>query len=239
MKPKNSPLPESASPPRLLASYGRRRGRPLRTARQHLVDTLLPRISVVPPLSGQPLDLAVLIPQAREAWLEIGFGGGEHLAAQAVLHPQVGMIGCEPYVNGMASLLAKLDADAVGNVRIHAGDARPLIDALPDAALSRVFILYPDPWPKLRHHKRRLINAALLQSLARVMRAGALLRLATDDADYAQWMLEHLLACPYFQWLARQPEDWRNAPADWVPTRYEAKAKAAGRTPAYLDFVRL
>lgn len=193
---------------------------------------------VLPP-AGVVLNPEALIPATRELWLEIGFGGGEHLAAQAKANPSVGIIGCEPYINGMASLLSKIESESLSNIRIHAADARPLMAALPDASLSRVFILYPDPWPKSRHHKRRLISQNFLAQLARVMKQGALLRLATDDAGYAQWMLEHLLACPFFVWTAQRADDWRLPPPDWTPTRYEAKAKAAGRQPAYFEFRRV
>jgi tRNA (guanine-N7-)-methyltransferase len=221
---------------RLLSSFGRRKGRRLRVTKQGLVDTVLPRLSVALPEEGQVLSPASLFPAASEYWLEIGFGGGEHLAHVAGLYPHVGMIGCEPYINGMADLLRHIDTRGINNIRIYNDDARFLVDTLPDACLSRAYILYPDPWPKQRHHKRRLVNHALLDRLARVLRPGAELRLATDSADYATWMLEHILSHAGFEWTANTPSDWLNPPPDWFSTRYEQKA-LAGR-PTYLNFRR-
>ena len=171
-------------------------------------------------------------------WLEIGFGAGEHLAAQAEAHPGIGFIGVEVFENGVARLVAEIDRRGLANIRIFPDDARMLLDALAPASLGRVFILFPDPWPKTRHHKRRLVSTATLDRLAVLMRPGAELRLATDDRDYLAWMLEHATAHPEFAWLARGPADWRERPADWPPTRYEEKARAAGRTPAFLRFAR-
>jgi len=168
-------------------------------------------------------------------WLEIGFGGGEHLIHQAALYPQVGIIGCEPYINGVAGLLGQIREAGVSNVRIHQHDARPLMARLPDASLDKVFILYADPWPKTRHHKRRLISTEFLNTLARVMKPGAELRLATDHSDYCTWMLERLLAHPSFEWTAKSCADWQKPWADWIPTRYEQKRLAG--MPTYLTFV--
>ena len=168
-------------------------------------------------------------------WLEIGFGGGEHLAYQAERNPGVGIIGCEPYLNGIGEPLKQIETRKLKNIRLHGDDARPLIDALPDASLDRVFILYPDPWPKTRHHKRRIISTEFLTSLARVMKPGAELRLATDHADYATWMLERLLAHPDFKWTAKSCDDWLKPWPDYTPTRYEQKALAG--KPTYLSFV--
>ena len=218
--------------------YGRRRGRPLRAGQQLLQQELLPQLSITLPETG-PLDPAALFPQPPAAvWLEIGFGGGEHLAEQAERHPEIGFIGSEVFENGVARLVGEVARRGLGNVRVFADDARLLLDRLPPASLDRVFILFPDPWPKLRHHKRRLVAPATLDRLAEVMRPGAELRLATDDPGYLTWMLEHVTAHPAFAWLARGPADWRERPADWPPTRYEEKARAAGRTPAFLRFRR-
>ncbi len=222
-------------PQRLIHTFGRRRGRRLRSGQQALLTDLLPRTAVTSPPPA-PADL--FSPPPREVWLEIGFGGGEHLAAQAASHPQVGFIGCEPFVNGVVALLAQVKAQALGNVRIWQGDARALLAGLPAASIGRAFILFPDPWPKARHHKRRLVTAGFLDGLARILVHGAELRLATDDRDYLVWMLERLTAHPAFAWTARGPGDWRRRPADWPATRYEAKALAAGRQPAYLRFAR-
>jgi len=222
-----------SEPKKLLASYGRRRGRRLRAAKQELMDTLLPELEI--PAQGA-LDLRALFPQKKSYWLEIGFGGGEHLMHQAALHPEVGIIGCEPYINGVAGLLKYVRDHNIRNVRIHQHDARPLMARLPDACLDKVFILYPDPWPKARHHKRRLISTEFLTALARVMRAGAELRLATDHEDYCTWMLEHLLPHPGFTWTAQSCADWQTPWADWIPTRYEQKRLAG--VPTYLGFRR-
>lgn len=233
-------LPETSnhSSPRLLASFGRRRGRRLRTGKQSLIDTLLPKLDVRD--WGLGIGEKISSPNAKSLipnllWLEIGFGGGEHLAYQAERNPNVALIGCEPYVNGMGELLKQIETKKLSNIRLYGDDARPLIDQLPDACLSRVFILYPDPWPKSRHHKRRIVAKPLLDSLARAMKPGAELRLATDHADYACWMLEQLLSHPSFLWQAARCDDWLKPWPDYTPTRYEQKA-LAGR-PTYLTFI--
>jgi len=218
--------------------YGRRRGRPPREGRQRLQQELLPQISVTLPQAGS-LDPKTLFPSRPEAvWLEIGFGGGEHLAEQAERHPEIGFIGVEVFENGIARLLAEIARRGLANIRIFADDARLLLDRLAPGSIGRVFILFPDPWPKRRHHKRRLIAPATLYRLAIIMQPGAELRLATDDRDYLAWMLEHATAHPDFLWLARSPADWRGRPPDWPTTRYEEKARAAGRAPAFLRFLR-
>jgi tRNA (guanine-N7-)-methyltransferase len=170
--------------------------------------------------------------------LEIGFGAGEHLAAQAAAHPETGFIGSEVFENGIAKLLAEIEPRRLSNIRLFLDDARLLLAALREASLTRVFILFPDPWPKLRHHKRRIVSRATLDALARVMTDGAELRLATDDRGYLAWMLEHATGHPDFEWLAQRPEDWRTRPVDWPATRYEQKAFAAGRSPTFLRFRR-
>ncbi len=213
-----------------LRSFGRRKGRNLRASKQELFDTLLSKLTIT-------LDEARNHNPEFPLWLEIGFGGGEHLAHVAELHPSTQFIGCEPYVNGIAGLLAHIDKNKISNIRIYSDDARDLVAALPNNSLERVFILYPDPWPKKRHNKRRIISSEFLDSLARVMKPGAELRLATDSADYATWMLERLLANNNFKWLAKSCEDWLNPPPEWISTRYEQKA-LAGR-PTYLNFVKL
>jgi tRNA (guanine-N7-)-methyltransferase len=234
----------AAGPPtRLIHSYGRRRGRRLRQSRVKLLGERLPQLAIDVPREAVTIDPAALFVRAPQAiWLEIGFGAGEHLAAQAAAHPDIGFIGCEPYVNGVAALLAALDAAPPGsrrdNVRLWMGDARELLPYLPAASIARVFVLYPDPWPKERHHKRRLISRAFLDMLARVMAPGADLRLATDDPGYLAWMLECLAGHADFAWLAHRPEVRRTRPVDWPATRYEQKAVAAGRPPAYLSLRR-
>jgi len=173
-----------------------------------------------------------------QVWLEVGFGAGEHLAWQADTSPEIGFIGAEPYVAGMAKLLARVAGKNLGNIRLYTEDAREVLAALPDASLSRVFILFPDPWPKTRHHKRRFIQMTMLDELARVMTKDAELRFATDDAGYLAWTLERLAAHPHFVWLARSSADWRARPPDWPETRYEAKAIRCGRRCTYLRFMR-
>ena len=217
--------------------YGRRRGRPLRAAQQKLLDVLLPKVVVrIPP---DRVDPGSLFATPRSAlWLEVGFGGGEHLAWQAAQNPTVGLIGCEPFVNGMVSALGHIHAAGLANVRLWPEPAAALLDALPAGALARIFVLFPDPWPKVRHHKRRFIQPANLDRLARLMAAGAELRVATDDREYGHWILAALLGHPAFAWLARRPADWQERPADWPATRYEAKARAAGRLPLFLRFQR-
>jgi len=199
---------------------------------------LLPRLAINLPPSGR-LDTAGLFGNARfSIWLEIGFGGGEHLAQLAEQHPQTGFIGCEVFENGIVKLLAQIERRRLDNIRIFPDDARLIIAALPTASVDRVFILFPDPWPKRRQHKRRIVSHATLDGLAEIMTDDAELRIATDDAGYLSWILEHITAHPAFEWLARRPADWRGRPPDWPPTRYEAKARAAGRQPAFLRIRR-
>jgi tRNA (guanine-N7-)-methyltransferase len=218
--------------------YGRRRGRPLRPGQRRLVETSLPALAVAVPASGI-LDPRTLFAAPFETvWLELGFGGGEHLAAQAEAHPAIGLLGSEVYANGVAKLLAQIDRKGIDNIRVFADDARLLVAALAERCLGRVFVLFPDPWPKERHKKRRLVSTALLDGLAGAMEDHAELRLATDDMDYARAMLERTIAHPAFRWRADGPRDWRERPADWPATRYEMKALAAGRKPLYLRFER-
>ena len=210
--------------------YGRRRGKKLRAGQEALLDTLLPKLLVKLPLN-EPLG-------DRELWLEVGFGSGEHLVWQAEQHPDVTLVGCEPFINGVAKCLAHIERAGVGNVRLFNDDARLLMAALPERSLSRVFILFPDPWPKTRHHKRRFVARATLDQLACLMKPGAELRLATDDPSYLPWMVEHACTHPAFDWLAERPADWRDRPADWPPTRYEQKM-LAGHKPVFLRFRRV
>ena len=217
-----------------LRSYGRLKSRPIKPRQAGLMDSLLPGLAL--DLSA-PLDRETLKPDAAEVWLEIGFGGGEHMAAQAAMHPQALILGAEPFVNGAASAVRHIDERKLDNVRLHHGDARDLIAALPDACLERVFILFPDPWPKARHHKRRLIQPEVLSALARVLKPGGRLRFATDWADYADWTLERILGSDLFDWPAERAADWRVPPADHVTTRYEEK-KLGDCAPVFLDFVR-
>ncbi len=223
------------SPDRESGFFGRRRGKRLRAAQGRLVETLLPRLRI-----GGDADIGAfraLFPQ--DLRLEIGFGGGEHLAHEARAHPRVGFIGCEPFVNGIAKLLAIIDQERLANIRISDEDAMKLLPRLPDAAFGRVSILFPDPWPKRRHRKRRILSDETLAELARAMPPGAELRFATDIDDYAGWALARVMRSSDFRWTAERAEDWRRPWPDWPGTRYEAKAIREGRLPSYLTFERL
>lgn len=202
-----------------------------------LMEELLPNVSAPDPAEGA-IDPAIMFPSAKEMWLEVGFGGGEHLAWQAAHHPDIGMIGAEPFVNGVGKLLVQIEDRKLENVRIHFGDARPLMEALPDASLSRLFVLHPDPWPKKRHYKRRMISPWFFDEAARLLRQGGELRVASDIPDYIRWTLMHGQNAKAFEWTAEIADDWKERPADWPQTRYEAKSLKEGRKPAYLIFRR-
>ncbi|MHA3914440.1 tRNA (guanosine(46)-N7)-methyltransferase TrmB [Halovulum sp. GXIMD14793] len=222
--------------------YGRRKGKPLRPAqRGHLQDTLpairLENVSRTENPERHPLDLSALFGD-RPVWLEIGFGSGEHLLHIAGLQPDVNFIGCEPFLNGVAKLTAGVARHELDNVRVHPGDARDLLDVLPIASVQRVYLLYPDPWPKRRHHRRRFMNTAQIDQVSRVLARGGELRLATDIGDYVRQALTVMQPRPDFEWLAGSPSDWRQPWADWLPTRYETKAKRAGRPAHYLIWKR-
>jgi len=205
--------------------YGRRRGRPLRAGQRALFDTLLPQLCFTLPENDAALDPRSLFADTiREVWLEIGFGAGEHLAYQAALHPDCGLIGSEVFEPGIAHLLSEVRDRPLPNVRLFIDDARLVLAALTPQSLGRVFVLHPDPWPKERHKKRRIVARETLDHLASALRDGAELRIATDDPDYAEWIAERLAAHPDF---VEKPTDPR--PPDWPPTRYELKAKAQGR----------
>jgi tRNA (guanine-N7-)-methyltransferase len=221
--------------------YGRRHGKTLRERHRDYLDSDLSALSPGPVgwdvnPERHPLDLASLF-GGREVWLEIGFGGGEHMVHQAGRNPGVGIIGCEPFINGVAMLLGKIRAAGVDNVAVHPGDVRDLFDVLPGASIARAFLLYPDPWPKKRHHRRRFVTPDFLEPLARVMRPGAELRVATDIPDYVRQTLTGVPKAG-FDWLAEGPGDWRQPWDDWLSTRYEQKALREGRVPHYLTFRR-
>jgi tRNA (guanine-N7-)-methyltransferase len=229
------------SHPEDLRSYGRRRARAPSARQQALWREVLPRVAVPGDAESEALaDLrALFTPPVREVWLEIGFGGGEHLVWQAKAHPDVGFIGCEPFEDGVIKLIAAVEQDGLTNVRVHADDARPLLRRLPDASLGRVFILFPDPWPKKRHHKRRIVSAGTLEEIARLLRPGGELRIGTDVSAYAGAILAVAQQCPRLRWTAQSPQDWRLRPPDWPQTRYEAKAVAAGRRCYFFRFERV
>lgn len=226
--------PSSSADHRPLRSFGRIKSRAIKPRQAALFDTLLPAIALPDPAAG-PIDPQALMPEAKQVWLEIGFGGGEHLAAQAARHPDALMIGCEPFLNGVGSALRHIDEGGLKNVRIHADDARAVVDALPDASLDRIMILFPDPWHKARHNKRRLVQDDFARALARVLKPGGRLRFVTDWKDYADWALERFLRTPGLNWLAHQADDWRVAPDDHVVTRYEEK-KLGDTAPIFLAF---
>jgi tRNA (guanine-N7-)-methyltransferase len=211
----------------------------LRAGRQRLLQTRLPELAMAMPAGGGLLDPRSIFPFAvSSVWLEIGFGAGEHIAWQAAANPRLGLIACEVYVNGVASLLAHIERQGLANIRIHHGDGLEVIDALPEASIGRAFVLFADPWPKARHHKRRLIGEQGLARLARILRDGAELRLATDHVGYLRWMLQHILRSPHFEWTAGRPADFRQRPADWPATRFESKAASQGRPATYLRLTR-
>jgi len=232
---KSDPDAEGASAPRRL--YGRSKGKALRRRQTELVSDLLPQLAL--DLSEPILDPKSLFSApVRETRLEIGFGGGEHLIEAAALEPDVGFIGCEPFINGVARLLSQIERRGLTNIRLHRGDAVEALDRLPDASLARVYLFYPDPWPKRRQRKRRLVSADTLARLARTMRKGAQLRFATDIDDYAAWTLARVRVSPEFRWTASTAADWLAPWEGWTQTKYEGKAIAAGRKPVYLNFTR-
>jgi tRNA (guanine-N7-)-methyltransferase len=218
--------------------YGRRSGHRLRAGQKRLLEELLPTIRVDLAGEGGVDPARCFSPTMAGVWLEVGFGAGEHMIEQAAAHRDVGIIGCEPFITGIAQALARIDAQELDNVRIYDGDARDLLEALAPACLDRLFLLFPDPWPKRRHHKRRFICDDNVAQLARTLKPGGEFRVASDIPEYVRWTLLHVLRNGKFEWLAEAPVDWRQRPADWPPTRYENKAVAAGRRPSYLRFRR-
>jgi tRNA (guanine-N7-)-methyltransferase len=236
-------------PERHGAFFGRRKGKKLRKGQDDLVATLLPRLRV--PESGA-IDPAALFGEAQRlsptpisspcsggAILEIGFGGGEHLAAEAKAHPDIGFVGCEPFLNGMAKMLATIDREGLENIRLWDRDAAELLPRLASGSLDLVYLLYPDPWPKRRQRKRRFLNDETLAAIAKILKTGGELRFATDIDDYAGWALARVLRSPDLRWTAERPDDWRRPWPGWQGTRYEMKAAAEGRGACYLTFRRV
>lgn len=222
--------------------YGRLKGKTLKKSQRAYLDEDLAALS--PGAVGwdenperRALDLEALF-GGRKVWLEIGFGGGEHLVHQAQANPDIGIIGAEPYINGVAMLLGKIRRAGVTNLAVYPGDARDLMDVLPKGAIDRAFLLYPDPWPKARHHRRRFVTPEHLEPLHHVLAPGAILRVATDIPDYVRQTLEEVPKAG-FEWLAERTEDWRAPWDDWISTRYEQKALREGRVPHYLTFRRI
>ncbi|MEP3297836.1 MAG: tRNA (guanosine(46)-N7)-methyltransferase TrmB [Pseudoruegeria sp.] len=222
--------------------YGRFKGKTLRDSQMTYLDEDLQALS--PGKVGweenpdrAPLDLKGLFGD-RDVWLEVGFGGGEHMVHQAANNPDVGIIGCEPYINGVAMLLGKIRDAKVENVAVYPSDVRHMFDVLPEGSISKAFLLYPDPWPKKRHHRRRFVTPEHLDPLARVIKPGGIFRVATDIEDYVRQTMEEVALHPEFEWLGEGPEDWRKPWADWISTRYEQKALREERVPHYLTFRR-
>jgi tRNA (guanine-N7-)-methyltransferase len=216
--------------------YGRSQGHKLRKGQAELVEATLPALSV--PDHG-PLDSHSLFGDARPLQLEIGFGAGEHLAAQAAAAPETGFIGCEPFLNGVVGALSHIRDGALTNVRLHMGDALDVIERLPDGGLDRVYLLHPDPWRKARHAKRRMINHGPLDAIAAKLKPGAEFRLGTDDPTYCRWAMMVMNVRRDFVWQASGPRDFLDRPVDWPETRYERKARRAGREVWYFRYVRV
>jgi len=230
-------MPTSPVTKRSGAFFGRRKGHALRPRQAALLQTLLPQLAL-DLAAAAPADLRRLFDSVDEVRLESGFGGGEHLIAEAERQPRTGFIGIEPFVNGMAKALAAIAERKLGNIRLHHGDATEVLAWLPAGSLARFDLLYPDPWPKRRHWKRRFVQDASVAQIARVLRPGGELRFASDIPDYVAWTLIRLLRSPDFSWTAETADDWRKPWPDFSGTRYEAKAKRQGRVPCYLTFRR-
>ena len=225
----------TGDPTTLRRLYGRRQGHKLRREQATLVETLLPQVAVQ--ASGQ-LDAPALFGDPRPLWLEIGFGKGEHLAELAVAHPDVGFVGCEPFLNGVAGALVEIEARGLANVRLHMGDALEVLERLADGSLARVFLLHPDPWPKPRHAKRRFVNPGPLDLIAAKLAPGGELRIGTDHPVYCRWTLLQMGKRADFEWQAATPADWQLRPADWPDSRYAVKARAAGHEIWYFRYRR-
>ncbi len=225
----------SGDPTTIRRLYGRRQGHALRLGQQALVDDVLPRVAV--PDDGA-LDSRVLFGDERPLWLEIGFGAGEHLAGQAAANPHVGLIGCEPFLNGVVGALGHIEREGLPNVRISMGDALRVLERLPDASLDRVFLLHPDPWPKARHAKRRFMNPGPLDVIAAKLKPGGEFRFGTDHPIYCRWAMMQMDRRRDFDWLIETPADFQHRPADWPQTRYEAKARRLGHEVWYFRYRR-
>ncbi|MEL6289590.1 MAG: tRNA (guanosine(46)-N7)-methyltransferase TrmB [Pseudomonadota bacterium] len=237
--PRSAEPTRHAGEQRHLRSFGRQSGHTLSPSRQRLVETLLPTLRLdLAQATPAHLARSLFSPPIREVWLEIGFGGGEHLLAQARANPKIGFIGCEPFRNGIAKVLSEIDRGGDKNILLWDDDARDVVEWIATGQLSQCFILFPDPWPKRRHAKRRLVSPAFVKELARSMAPEGRLRFATDIADYQRTGLAAILGSGHFDWTARSAADWRARPDDWPQTRYERKAIAAGRRCAFFEFRR-
>jgi tRNA (guanine-N7-)-methyltransferase len=224
-----------ADPTTLRRLYGRRSGHKLRQGQSELVEELLPQVSVA---ESGALDAATIFGDDRPLELEIGFGSGEHLAAQAAARPEHGFIGCEPFLNGVVGALGHIRDGDLANVRLHMGDALDVVERLPDASLERVYLLHPDPWPKARHAKRRMVNPGPLDLIASKLKPGGEFRLGTDDPTYCRWSMMVMNGRRDFEWIARTADDFLTRPADWPETRYERKARTKGHEVWYMTYRR-
>jgi tRNA (guanine-N7-)-methyltransferase len=235
---RDDPADDDAAPHAHGSFFGRRKGHKLRARQADLIEHLLPHLSldITAPAPSPVAELFDPAPQATR--LEIGFGGGEHLVAEAQRFPDTGFIGCEPYVNGMAKILAQIEAHNIGNIRLLAGDAAELLNWLPPQSLARIDLIHPDPWPKRRHWKRRFVQDATIAAMARVIRPGGEFRFVSDIDDYCAWTLWHLLRSPDFRWMAERADDWRLPWDGYTMTRYGRKAEREGRVANYLRFER-
>lgn len=219
--------------------YGRRQGRPLRAGRRQLLDAVLPELEIALPEEERRLDPARLFDRPPAAlFLEIGFGGGEHLVHRALEDPKTGFIGIEPFVNSMAKLLSKVDELGIRNIRLHDDDATVVLDWLPENSLDQIDLLYPDPWPKKKHWKRRFVSDVNLARFHRVLKPGGFFCFASDIDSYVNWTLQHATRHGGFEWVAQDARDWLTPFNNWPGTRYEAKARREGRSSAYLTFRR-
>ena len=219
--------------------FGRRKGHKLRIHQADLIDNLLPHLAL-DIAAPAPARLAELFDgDVEDVRLEIGFGGGEHLIAEAQAFPNIGFIGCEPYVNGMAKILTQIEAHNIGNIRLYAGDAAELLAWAPPRSLARIDLIHPDPWPKRRHWKRRFVQDATVAAMARVLKPDGEFRFVSDIDDYGAWTLRHVLRSPDFDWTAERASDWRLPWADYTMTRYGTKAEREGRRAAYLRFRKI
>jgi tRNA (guanine-N7-)-methyltransferase len=230
---------ESASAPAHGSFFGRRKGHKLRAHQADLIATLLPHLALDIERPAPATLTALFDDGIEDVRLEIGFGGGEHLIAEARAFPHIGFIGCEPYVNGMAKILTRIEAENIGNVRLFAGDAAELLAWAPPRSMLRIDLIHPDPWPKRRHWKRRFVQDATVREMARLIKPGGEFRFVSDIDDYCAWTLSHLMRSPDFVWTAERASDWQSPWPDYTMTRYGAKAEREGRKATYLRFRRV
>lgn len=221
------------------AFFGRRKGHKLRIHQADLIENLLPHLALDIGSPAPPSLIELFQADIAEVRLEIGFGGGEHLIAEALAFPDIGFIGCEPYVNGMAKILTQIEAHNIGNIRLYAGDAAELLAWAPPRSITRLDLIHPDPWPKRRHWKRRFVQDATIAAMARILKEGGEFRFVSDIDDYCAWTLSHLLRSPDFVWTAERAADWREPWSGYTMTRYGQKAEREGRVAAYLRFRRV